>query len=70
MRSCAKMRCDGEPVATVALDYSARVVLVGELSPTRDPNLLDLCWEHASKMTAPVGWSISDTRSVAPAVAR
>jgi Protein of unknown function (DUF3499) len=68
MRTCAKMRCDGEPVSTITLAYSERVVLVGDLIADRDPNLLDLCWEHAQRMTPPVGWTIRDQRTAAAAV--
>ena len=57
MRTCAKMRCDAEPVATVTLRYTDREVLVGDLLPDRDPNLLDLCREHVERMTPPWGGS-------------
>ena len=46
MRTCAKMRCDAEPVATVSLRYAEREVAIGDLVPERDRNLLDLCREH------------------------
>jgi hypothetical protein len=68
MRTCAKMRCDAEPVATVSLSYAEREVLVGDLRSERDPDLLDLCREHVQRMTPPVGWTIRDERS--PALAR
>jgi hypothetical protein len=62
------MRCDAEPVATVSLSYAEREVLVGDLRPEPDPDLLDLCREHVQRMTPPVGWTIRDERS--PALAR
>jgi uncharacterized protein DUF3499 len=65
MRSCAKMRCRAEPVATVALRYAEREVVVTDLTPERDPDHLDLCREHAAGMTPPLGWSVTDRRSVA-----
>ncbi|MDX6595841.1 MAG: hypothetical protein QOI72_1223 [Solirubrobacterales bacterium] len=65
MRTCAKMRCGAERVATVALLYAAREVVVSDLGPDRDPNLLDLCREHVDRMTPPLGWSVSDRRSFA-----
>jgi hypothetical protein len=64
MRTCAKMRCAAEPVATVTLRYTEREVLVGDLLPERDPNLLDLCREHVDRMTPPVGWVVRDRRAV------
>jgi hypothetical protein len=62
VRTCAKIRCDAEPVATVSLWYADRVVVIGELVVERDPNLLDLCDEHVARMTAPVGWTVRDER--------
>ena len=64
MRTCAKMRCDAEPVATVSLRYQERSVSIGDLLPERDRHLLDLCREHVDRMTPPVGWSVDDSRVV------
>jgi Protein of unknown function (DUF3499). len=57
------MRCAAEPVATITLRYTEREVVVGDLLPERDPNLLDLCREHVDRMTPPVGWAVIDGRS-------
>jgi hypothetical protein len=65
MRTCAKMRCAAEPVATITLRYTEREVVVGDLLAERDPNLLDLCREHVERMTPPVGWIVHDRREVA-----
>jgi hypothetical protein len=67
MRTCAKMRCAAEPVATVALRYGEREVLVEDLGAVRDPNLLDLCRAHVDRMTPPLGWTVNDRRSLAAA---
>ena len=67
MRTCAKMRCEAEPVATITLGYAEREVVIGGLLAERDPNLLDLCREHAERMTPPVGWSVRDERQTATA---
>jgi len=67
MRRCAKMRCRAEPVATVALRYAEREVVVAELAPERDPELLDLCRTHVDRMTPPLGWTVTDRRPVAAA---
>lgn len=64
MRTCAKMRCDSEPVATVCLRYEDREVAIVDLMPERDRNLLDLCRAHVDRMTPPVGWRVRDSRSV------
>jgi hypothetical protein len=68
MRVCAKMRCGHEPVVTVSLRYAERAVVIEELRLERDPSLLDLCREHADRMTPPVGWAILDRRTVSAGV--
>ena len=35
---------------------------MGELSPDPDPGLVDLCPEHAGRLTPPIGWRIVDLR--------
>jgi hypothetical protein len=59
------MSCPAEPVATIALRYADRRILIGELRPERDPRLLDLCSRHVSAMTPPVGWFVDDSRLAA-----
>jgi len=66
MRTCAEMRCANDPTVTVALAYTERTVVVSDLLPERDPNLLDLCDEHVARMTPPVGWVVVDERTAAP----
>jgi hypothetical protein len=56
------MHCNAEPAASVSLLYADRQVLIGDLVSERDPNLLDLCEEHVSRMTPPVGWTVRDER--------
>jgi Protein of unknown function (DUF3499) len=67
MRTCAKMRCAAEPVATISLRYAEREVMIGDLLVERDRNLLDLCREHVEGMTPPVGWTVTDHRASVPA---
>ncbi len=64
MRTCAKMRCDAEPVATVSLRYARARYRSATSFAERDRNLLDLCREHVDRMTPPVGWSVEDSRVV------
>jgi hypothetical protein len=59
------MRCRAEPVATLALLYTAREVVIGNPTDRRDPNLLDLCRQHVDRMTPPLGWTVRDERSLA-----
>jgi uncharacterized protein DUF3499 len=56
------MTCSAPPVATIALRYADRQILIGELRPERDPRLLDLCARHLAAMTAPIGWLVDDSR--------
>ena len=62
MRICAKLRCRTSATVTVALSYRDREVVVGELAPDTDPTLVDLCREHADRLTPPIGWRIVDVR--------
>ncbi len=63
MRTCAKMRCSREPLATITLRYAEREVVIGDLLAEHDRNLLDLCREHVGRMTPPVGWVLTDLRT-------
>jgi hypothetical protein len=69
MRTCAKMRCGAEPVATVTLGYLEREVVIADLLSERDRNLLDLCREHVDRMTPPIGWTVRDARTDVPSPA-
>jgi hypothetical protein len=51
----------------VVLRYEEREVLVGDLTAEADPNLVDLCADHAGRLTPPIGWTLSDTRTAVPA---
>ena len=62
------MRCAHEPIATVSLLYGERAVVVDDLLGERDPHLLDLCDEHVSRMTPPVGWVVRERRTTSIAV--
>jgi Protein of unknown function (DUF3499). len=57
------MHCNVDPAATVSLRYADREVVITDLTEDRDPNLLDLCEEHVSRMTPPVGWTVRDGRA-------
>lgn len=62
MRSCAKMGCREPPAATIGIRYGAREVLVADLLPEQDPNLMDLCEGHTGRMKPPFGWTLLDSR--------
>lgn len=46
----------------MAVRYKERIVLLIGLLPERDPNLLEFCRSHASRLTPPVGWELLDER--------
>lgn len=50
-------------MATVALRYQDRQVVVSDLRPEADRRLLDFCGEHARTLIAPVGWDLRDERA-------
>jgi hypothetical protein len=49
-------------MATMATRYRDRMLWIADLTPQRDPNLIDLCGSHADSMTAPYGWELLDDR--------
>jgi hypothetical protein len=61
------MRCSAEAVVTVGLSYEGKVVVIGDLAQEPNPNLLDLCSAHVERLTPPIGWSVRDERTPAPA---
>jgi hypothetical protein len=50
--------------ATVALRYVDREVLLGNLLPETNPNLMELCTRHADRLRPPVGWQVRDERTL------
>jgi len=64
------MSCPAGPIATIAMRYADRTVVIGPLRPERDPRLLDLCSRHLAAMTPPVGWVVDDTRLAAASIDR
>jgi hypothetical protein len=56
-------------VATVALVYITREVVIEDLAPEHDADLLDLCAEHVDRMAPPRGWTVRDERPRVHAVA-
>jgi len=67
VRVCAKMRCTDDAVATVGLSYERRIVVIGDLVPEPNPNLVDLCSQHVERLRPPVGWRVQDERRPVPA---
>jgi hypothetical protein len=66
MRSCAKTGCREPAAATIGIRYEARELVVADLLPQHDPNLMELCEVHGRRMKPPFGWTLIDTRLAAP----
>ena len=63
MRDCAKTHCTGPASTTMILRYEEREVVLVDLTPDDDRNLVDLCASHARGLKPPLGWDITDRRS-------
>jgi hypothetical protein len=63
MRMCHKMRCEAESVVVLSLRYEAREVLIEPVGSDPAPGVVELCREHAGRMTPPMGWSVRDRRA-------
>ncbi len=62
MRLCAKTGCAEEAVATCSFHYPMRQVWIAPLSADPQPGSYDLCEDHADRLVAPLGWTLSDIR--------
>jgi len=67
MRSCSRIGCNAFATATAVLRYHDRAIDLVDLVRECDPALVDLCPDHAARLTPPLGWTIADLR-VASAV--
>jgi hypothetical protein len=45
-------------VATLTYVYADSTAVVGPLATSAEPHSYDLCTEHASRLTAPLGWEL------------
>lgn len=59
-------RC-GTPAATfMSYDYAERAVWLEDLSTATAESGHPLCVDHADRLTPPMGWTLTDRRSVTP----
>jgi Protein of unknown function (DUF3499) len=63
VRGCAKAGCEEPAGVTIGLRYADRVVVMSDLAPRFDPNLLELCDRHADTLTLPRGWVAQHRRT-------
>jgi hypothetical protein len=57
-RSCSRVACSQEAVATLTYVYADSMAVLGPLSLAPEPHCYDLCTRHAEKLSAPQGWLI------------
>ena len=57
-RKCTKTGCRQPAVATLTYAYSDRAAVLGPLATYAEPHTYDLCADHATRLTAPVGWDV------------
>ena len=57
-RSCARVGCRGDAVATLTYAYADATAVVGPLAVLAEPHCYDLCAVHADRLSAPLGWEV------------
>lgn len=57
-RSCSRSACSGRAVATLTFAYREQTAVLGPLALQYEPGSYDLCHEHASGLSAPLGWEV------------
>ncbi|MCW2615046.1 MAG: hypothetical protein JWN08_2040 [Frankiales bacterium] len=57
-RRCSRTACARPAVATLTYVYADRAAVVGPLAVHAEPHCYDLCEEHATRLTAPLGWEV------------
>jgi hypothetical protein len=57
-RSCSKVACGQDAVATFTYDYADAMAVLGPLSYRPEPHSYDLCTRHAERLSAPQGWQV------------
>lgn len=57
-RPCSRQTCSEPAVATLTYAYADSMAVLGPLSGKPEPHSYDLCEHHASRLSAPNGWSV------------
>jgi hypothetical protein len=63
VRTCSRIGCICLATTTAVLRYQDRAVELIDLVLDPDPGLVDLCPDHAARLTPPMGWTIADLRA-------
>ncbi|MET1017504.1 MAG: DUF3499 family protein [Leifsonia flava] len=57
-RSCSRVACTADAVATLTYVYADSMAVLGPLSMSHEPHSYDLCVRHAERLSAPQGWQV------------
>ncbi|HWL01896.1 MAG TPA: DUF3499 family protein [Microbacteriaceae bacterium] len=55
-RSCSRVGCGHEAVATLTYVYADQMAVLGPLATVAEPHSYDLCARHAERTAPPQGW--------------
>jgi hypothetical protein len=58
IRQCSKTACVRPATATLTYVYAEQTAVLGPLATFAEPHSYDLCEEHATRLTAPLGWDV------------
>jgi Protein of unknown function (DUF3499) len=50
-------------VVSLTYEYGRSSAWLDQLPPERDPHAYELCGRHASGLSVPLGWKLSDRRT-------
>jgi len=59
VRTCSRIGCSVPASTTALVRYAAREIELRPLVDEVDPHLVELCAEHAARLTPPRGWTIA-----------
>jgi Protein of unknown function (DUF3499) len=59
VRTCSRIGCSVPASTTALVRYEARQIELRALADEPDPHLVELCSEHAARLTPPRGWTIA-----------
>jgi hypothetical protein len=62
VRSCSRIGCSVPASRTALVRYDERQIELVELVGEPDPGVVELCSEHAARLTPPLGWTIAGRR--------
>jgi hypothetical protein len=62
-RACVRPGCDRPAVATMSYDYAGRSVWISAIDDEPNPHTYGLCSPCAERLSAPRGWTLTDSRA-------